>query len=193
LDFRDVILKRRSVRKFKKDPVPEKALENILDSGRWAPSAGNCQPWHFVVITDADVKNEVALMCTRFSKEHWRSFPPERAKYLAERGGTWEKSYMRDIPVLIAACYSQPEKIRETLAAASVWMAVENILLAATNEGLGSCVYTFSNAREENKLRQILHASPTDKVACIVQIGYASAEPPLPSRKKLENLVSYAY
>ena len=188
-----MVLKRRSVRKFKRDSVPEKALKNILDSGRWAPSAGNCQPWRFVVITDVDVKNEVALVCTRFSKEYWRRFPPERAKYLAARGGTWDKSCMRDIPVIIAVCYSQPEKIRETLAAASIWMAVENILLAATNEGLGSCIYTFSNAREENKLRQILHASPTDKIACIVQIGYASAEPPLPSRKKLENLVSYAY
>lgn len=188
-----MVLKRRSVRMFKKDSVPGKALKNILDSGRWAPSAGNCQPWRFVVITDVDVKNEVALVCTRFSKEYWRHFPPERAKYFAARGGTWDKSYMRDIPVLIAVCYGQPEKIRETLAAASVWMVVENILLAATNEGLGSCVYTFSNAREENKLQQVLHVSPTDKIACMIQLGYASAEPPLPSRKKLEDLVSYVH
>jgi nitroreductase len=78
-----VVLKRRSVRKFKKDSVPEKALKNMLDSGRWAPSAGNCQPWRFVVITDVDVKNEVALVCTRFSKEYWRRFPPERALFMS--------------------------------------------------------------------------------------------------------------
>jgi nitroreductase len=191
LEFRDVVVRRRSVRKFKKDPVPEKVLTNVLEAGRWAPSAGNCQPWRFVVIVDADVKAKIAQNCTRFSREHWRQFSQERAKYLAARGGTWDKSYMKDIPVLVVVCYSLLENVRDELVAGSVWMAVENMLLAATDEGLASCVYTFLNAEEENEFKQILRVSPSDRIACMVQLGYAKTEPLLPFRKPLSEIVSY--
>jgi len=191
LEFKDVVVKRRSVRKFKKDPVPNKALRNVLEAGRWAPSAGNSQPWRFAVVTNAEVKAKIAQSCTRFSKKHWKQFPPERAKYLAARGGTWDKSYMKDVPVLVVVCYSSPEKVKDELVAGSVWMAVENMLLAATDEGLGSCVYTFLNTKEENGLKQILHVSPKDRIACMIQLGYTRTEPPLPFRKELNEIVSY--
>jgi nitroreductase len=81
--------------------------------------------------------------------------------------------------------------VRDELVAGSVWMAVENMLLAATDEGLGSCVYTFLNDEEENGLKQILRVSPSDRIVCMVQLGYAKTEPPLPSRKPLSEIVSY--
>jgi nitroreductase len=65
-----VVVKRRSIRKFNKDAVPEESLENVLEAGRWAPSAGNCQPWRFLVVTDPKIKAKIASNCTRFSKEH---------------------------------------------------------------------------------------------------------------------------
>lgn len=54
LSLVDVILKRRSIRRYKPDKIPKKVLENILNAGRLAPSAGNRQPWHFIVITDQE-------------------------------------------------------------------------------------------------------------------------------------------
>ncbi|MGC8938930.1 MAG: nitroreductase family protein [Candidatus Bathyarchaeia archaeon] len=58
MDFYEVVAKRRSVRKFMEKPIPEEVLIRVLDAGRLAPSAGNTQPWHFIIITDADVKRE---------------------------------------------------------------------------------------------------------------------------------------
>lgn len=193
MEFKEVIAKRRSVRKFLKDDIPREALVNVLEAGRWAPSAGNCQPWQFVVVTDPQIKTAIAENCTRFSREHWARFSPERAKYLAARGGSWDKSCMKDIPVLIAVCYKLQESIGDELVLGSVWMAVENMLLAATDEGLGSCVYTFLNRKEEDELKKTLRASQEDRIACMIQLGYKKVEPISPSRKKISEIVSYEH
>jgi nitroreductase len=146
-----------------------------------------------VVVTDAEIKAQIAQICTRFSKEHWKQLSPERAKYLAARGGSWDKSYIGEIPVLVVVCYAFPENIRDELVLGSVWMAVENMLLAATDEGLGSCVYTFLNRKEESKLKQILHVCPRYRIACMIQLGYTKAEPNPPYRKQLSEIVSYEH
>jgi nitroreductase len=83
--------------------------------------------------------------------------------------------------------------MRGKLVLGSVWMAVQNMLLAATDEGLGSCVYTFSNRQEENKLKRILHTSQRGGIACIVQLGYTKTEPIPPCRKQLSEIVSYEH
>jgi len=193
LEFKEVVVKRRSVRKFKKDTVPKESLRKVLEAGRWAPSAGNSQPWHFLVITDRDIKAKIADNCTNFSKKHWKQFSPARAKYLAARGGSWDKSYIKDIPILLAVSYELPKNTNGELVLGSVWMAVENMLLAATDEGLGSCVYTFLNKNEENKLKHILNASRRDRIACIVQLGYTRIEPIAPCRKQFSEIVSYEH
>jgi nitroreductase len=193
LEFKEIVTKRRSIRKFLKDSIPKEAILNILEAGRWAPSAGNYQPWHFVVVTNSQTKTAIAQNCTRFSRKHWMRFSPERAKYLAARGGSWDKSNMKDIPILIVVCYKLAENIRDELVLGSVWMAVENMLLAATDEGLGSCVYTFLNRREENELKEILHAIKKDRIACMIQLGYKKIEPICPSRKQIEEIVSYEH
>lgn len=193
MEFKEVVLKRRSVRKFKKDAVPKESLRKVLEAGRWAPSAGNCQPWRFLVITDRGIKAEIAGNCTSFSKKHWKQFSPARAKYLAARGGSWDKSYMRDIPILVAVFYKLPENMSGELVLGSVWMAIDNMLLAATDEGLGSCVYSFLNKNEESKMKRILNANQRDRIACIVQLGYTKTEPVAPFRKQFSEIVSYEH
>ena len=89
------------------------------------------------------MKRKIAEVCTEYSRKHWEEFPPEVARYLAARGGSWDKSTMAKIPVLIAVCYELPERMRHELVLGSVWAAIENMLLAATAEGLGSCIYTL--------------------------------------------------
>lgn len=193
MEFKDIVIYRRSIRKFTNDDVPHQALMNILEAGRWAPSAGNSQPWHFIVVTNPQTKAAIAENCTRFSKEHWAQFPPERAKYLAARGGTWNKTYMKDIPVLMAVSYKYLKNIMDELVLGSVWMAVENMLLAATDEGLGSCLYTFLNREEEDELKKILHANQEDRIACLIQLGYAKVKPICPLRKQISEIVTYDF
>jgi nicotinate-nucleotide--dimethylbenzimidazole phosphoribosyltransferase len=83
MELREVIAKRRSTRKFREDPVLDEVVKRVLEAGRWAPSAGNSQPWHFIVMTDPDVKSRIAHVCTESSKKAWAQFSPERARYLA--------------------------------------------------------------------------------------------------------------
>lgn len=193
MDLGEVIVKRRSVRKFRNDPVPKEVLDRILEAGRWAPSASNSQPWRFIVVTDVNVKERISETCTRFSKKAWAAFAPENAKYLAQRGGTWDKEYMKYVPALISVCFNRPVKIREEMALASAWVAIENMLLAATSEKLGSCVYTFSDSEEEDELKKILKIPQPYRLAAIIQLGHADYCPPAPSRKRLDEIVSYQH
>ncbi|MEO0189831.1 MAG: nitroreductase family protein, partial [candidate division WOR-3 bacterium] len=68
MEFYEVIRKRRSVRKYRPDPIPEDVLNRILDAGRIAPSAKNIQPWKFIVIKDPENKKKVAEACRG---QHW--------------------------------------------------------------------------------------------------------------------------
>jgi nitroreductase len=193
MEFKELITKRRSIRKFKKDAISEELLKNILEACRWAPSAGNSQPWHVIVVTENDVKTRIAETCTKYSREHWKNFPPERARYLAARGGTWDKSYMKDVPVLLGVAYKSEKGFQNELALGSTWIAVENMMLAITNEGLAGCVYTFLNRREENEVGRLLGVPRTHRIACMLQVGYAGGEPPKPSRKELDEIISYQH
>lgn len=190
MEFRDLVVKRRSTRSFKKNKIPDKLVLSVLEACRWSPSAGNSQPWHIVVVSDAEVKNHIGSICTKYSRQHWEKFSPERARYLAARGGTWDKSYMKDVPLLLVVCY-ETQGHQNDLVFGSVWLAVENMLLAITHEGLGGCIYTCLNKREENELRKALKVPLAYRIACMIQTGYADVEPPRPSRKKLEEIVSY--
>lgn len=191
VDFQELVVKRRSVRKFKKDKVPENLVQNVLEACRWSPSAGNSQPWHIIVVSDTETKNLIGSICTKYSRQHWKRFPPDRARYLAARGGTWNKSYMKDVPVLLFVSYETEKGYRNGLALGSAWVAVENMLLAIANEGLGGCIYTFLNRREEDEIGKVLKIPATQRVACMIQIGYADVEPPQPARKELKEIVSY--
>jgi len=193
MDFYEVVVKRRSIRKFKEEPVPEKLLNKVLEAGRWAPSAGNTQPWRFILVTDADVKKNIANFSTEFSRKAWAEFSPERARYLAAQGGSWDKSGMAKIPVLVVVCYEVPERMREELILGSAWAAIENMLLAATAEGLGSCIYTFYDMEEENMIKEILHVPEKYRIAGMIQLGYSAAEPPVPLRKTLNGMVFYQH
>ncbi|MGA9387494.1 MAG: nitroreductase family protein [Candidatus Bathyarchaeia archaeon] len=193
MDFSEVIAKRRSIRKFKEDSVSDEALSRVLEAGRWAPSAGNTQPWRFIVVTDPEVRQRIAAVCTESSKKAWSRFTPERAKYLAQRGGSWDKSSMGRIPALVVVCYEVLERMREEFVLGSAWAAIENMLLAATAEGLASCIYTYYDLEEEQKLKEILRVPNKYRIAAMIQLGFSCVEPPLPSRKTLKEIVSYQH
>jgi len=193
MDFYDVVFKRRSIRKFKGDAVPKDVLNRILEAGRWAPSGANLQPWRFIVITKPEVKAEIAEICTRYSKEVWKRFAPQTAKFLGGRGGTWNKSYMKNVPVLIAVCFRVTTEPLGEYAFASAWAAIQNMLLAATYENIASCVYTHAFPEEENALKQVLGVPEAYHLAAMIQLGYAMDGPPTPPRKKLEEIVSYEH
>uniref|UniRef100_A0A7V3ZVM3 Nitroreductase n=1 Tax=candidate division WOR-3 bacterium TaxID=2052148 RepID=A0A7V3ZVM3_UNCW3 len=168
MDFYEVIRKRRSVRKYKPDPIPDEILERILEAGRLAPSAKNIQPWKFIVIDDPKIKEELVPAC-------------RNQKFIAEA------------PIVI--CVVALEKIAWGRMG-GYWssypvdcaIALEHIVLAATNEGLGTC---WIGAYDEKEVKKILKCPDEVKVIALTPLGYPAEEPPERSRKPLSEIVCY--
>ncbi|MEO0136906.1 MAG: nitroreductase family protein [candidate division WOR-3 bacterium] len=168
MEFYEVIKKRRSVRKYKSDPLPDEVLKRILEAGRIAPSAKNIQPWKFVVIKDSETKKRIAEAC---------------------RGQHW----MADADVIICGCAL--EKIAwgrmggyMSSFAVDLAIAMDHIILAATNEGLGTC---WIGAFEEKKVKEILGIPDDVRVVALTPIGYPAEEPKDRGRKEFHEVVAY--
>ena len=191
MEFYEVVKRRRSVRKFKPNRVDEKVLERILEAGLWAPSAGNLQPWRFVVVRNRTLKEKLAKIHTEYSRKAWGTFEPEIAKDLASRGGTWDKEYSANAPVWIVICYKlTSQRGFDENAFASTWCAIENILLAATAEGLGCCPYTLTGG-EEQAIREVLPIPRDCRMAAIIHLGYTDVKLNQPKRKGFKVVVGY--
>lgn len=121
MDVYECILKRRSVRSFRGDEIPEEALERILEAARWSPSASNRQPWEFIIIRDKETLREISAL----------------AKY----GGFISQA------VLAIAVVTNPATRWHIIDGST---AVQNMTLAAWEMGIGTC-WIGSLEREEAK------------------------------------------
>jgi nitroreductase len=168
MDVLKAIETRRSVRKYKPVPVPDGDLKKILEAGRLAPSAGNKQPWGFVVVRDA-----------------------ERRKMLAEAARN--QMWTADAGAILAV-FADPVN---SPGGYSRWLerdpmiAVENMILAAWSLGYGTC---WIGAFEEDKVKPLL-GIPMDKtVICLLPLGVPAETPdPKPRRAFKEVFHAEAY
>lgn len=162
------ILERRCVRKFESTPVPSATIGRILEAAQHAPSAGNIQPWEFYVVIRQDLRNQLAEAALN------------------------QKSLM-EAPVVIVVC-ANPGLSGERYGARGEQLyylqdtaaAVQNILLAATGYGLGSC---WVGAFKEEKVTQILNLSASLRPVAMIPLGYADAPNTVPSRRAIDEIV----
>jgi len=169
LDINEAIRTRHSVRQFRSDPVDRTVIERVLAAAAAAPSARNEQPWDFYVTT-GDTRLElgrVVAQTTVYLREYIDSLGPEGM----ERAVSWYSS-LGDAPVLIAV--AAPESDDEFTSAnrlLSVGGAIENLLLAATAEGLGACAFTFSYW-VKSELGKTLGLPDGTSVVCVIALGW---------------------
>jgi len=141
------ILNRRSIRRYRPDPVPGEVIEALLTAAIWAPSAHNRQPWRFAVVQHTDRKISLArAMGARLRHDLEADGAPES---LIEADTSRSYARMTNAPVLITLCLSMvdmdhyPDEKRSQaeylMAAQSTAMAGQNLLLAAHELGLGAC------------------------------------------------------
>lgn len=168
MEFYEVIKKRKSVRKYRQDPIPEDVLNRILEAGRIAPSAKNIQPWKFVIIKDPEKKKKVAEAC---------------------RGQHW----IADADVIVCGCAL--EKIAwgrmggyMSSFAVDLAIAMDHIILASANEGLGTC---WIGAFEEKKVKEILGIPDDVRVVALTPIGFPAEEPKDRGRKNFSEVFVY--
>jgi len=155
MDFMDVVRKRRSIRRYRPDPVPDEVLNQVLEAARLAPSAGNRQPWHFIVVKD-----------------------PATKKIISERAA--------EAPVVIVGCTDTEVSARFHVVDLSI--AFENLVLAATNFGLGTC---WMGARAEENIKAALGIPKHIAVVVVTPLGYPAETPGPKERKSLSEIVHY--
>ena len=183
----------RSVRKFRPDPIPEDKLKIVLESASKAASGSNSQPWEFVVVRETKMK-------ARLKEPMLRTWLARLA------GGVRMSLRMRDVydeatemlrntekvPVIVYCCVDlnrvgKSEEVRY----ASIYPAVQNLMLAAHALGLATCltVHGSTFTRGEPEVKKILSIPDHVKIAGLVYLGYPAVRLGGPKRKPLDKFV----
>ena len=190
--MQDLFRKRRSIRKYSQKKVSDKKIQSILNAATWAPSAHNAQPWRFIIITKSDLKLKLA----KAMAEKWENdLKSDRVDEKTRKELISQSTRKFTEPtVLILICLTMKDmrdysdrrnKAEYTMAIQSVAVAIENILLAAKIEGLGSCWYCAPLFCQD-LTREILKIPSNIEPQALIAIGYAEEEPLQTSRKDLQ-------
>jgi nitroreductase/alkylhydroperoxidase family enzyme len=205
LDLYEAMSTTRAVRRLRPDPIPDDVLRRVLRAATWAPSGGNRQPWHVIAVRDPARKQVLAELY----REGWADYAAERRALIeplpaeirdpaerALRSGDYLAEHLGEVPVINVFCF-QPEHLHVTdkdlgrlsvVGGASLYPAVQNLLLACRAEGLG-CVLTTLLCSREKEVRALLEIPEPWATAAFVPIGWpvATGHGPL-SRRPLERV-----
>jgi F420 biosynthesis protein FbiB-like protein len=197
-DLHAFLRSRRSIRRFRPDPVPAAVLQRVLETATYAPSAHNKQPWRFVVLTNAEAKSRLAEAITdRFRGD---MIADEAAE--ADIADRVERSRRRmdEAPVVVVLCRDvtqvdpQPDAIRQqaeaTMGTQSVALAGLQLLLAAHAEGLGGTWICWPLFTPE-ETRRALDLSSEWEPQGMIFLGYPDEKPETPVRNPLPEIVKF--
>ena len=202
MDVREAIQKRRSIRRFKTDPVPDDLIQQLLESARLAPSGSNTQPWRFVVIKDAETRQK--LQTASYNQRHVGQAPviiaccadikafgefPERIDELIAAGALPAKTREVFVPSLKKGGMSADIKWHLLIAATgNTDIAIEHMVLQAVELGLGTCWVRWF---DDNKVKEILEIPKNIDIITLLPIGYPAEDPPQRPRFDLQKIVYY--
>ncbi len=176
----EAIKERRSIRNYRLDMVPTEMIERLLEAGNWAPSAGNAQPWRFYTCT-GDYVNRICEMFYAWARDYIPQAP-----YIPEEKKGPMLEYARNLggaPVHLVVSYAvdEDDEIMSEEALMAACAAIQNISLAAWEEGLGT-VWIAGPVVHTASLRELLQLDPQEKVAGILALGYPAEQPVAPPR-----------
>ena len=178
IGFFEAINSQRQITRFKPDPVPREVIDQVIEAATKAPSGGNSQPWEFVVVTDPDLINKIGTIY----RELWlgargdRPAPGESSVYRAAR---YLANHFHEVPAMVLVCvdhsrtagYSSGEPIERGRQASSIWLAVQNLFLAARALGLGTRL-TTTHIRREDEVKALLGIPDYVETVCLTPLGY---------------------
>lgn len=183
MEFSEVVRNRRSVRQYEPTPINDGDLEYILNAGLYAPSAANYQPWYFVVVRSQEeieklraIMQQVSVEVAGAIQERFGKHPAvveETSRYIRNMGGA---------PVCILVFQLKTEYKVSTIEQ-SISAAVENIMLAAEDRGIGSCWLSAPTETSLKKMLQDTYAPDKGHLVAAVTLGYAQKKPVEPPRK----------
>jgi nitroreductase len=176
MDLLEAIKGRRSIRKYKPDPVPEEAFRTLIEAVRWAPSWSNTQCWEIIVIRDSKIKSEVAKTV------------PKNNPALPS---------MAEAPIILVMCgrkgisgyyKSQVETVRGDWLMFDTGLAMQNLCLAAHGLGLGTVIVGKFDHR---KAEEILGVPQNVEVVAMTPLGYPATHGSMRKRKESSEFVFY--
>lgn len=170
----DLVLSRRSIRHYEERTIPQEVLNKILEAGRKAPTADNRQPWHFIVITDSEIKE----------------------KLLQDEYTIRAASFIKEAPVTIVGCglIREDDYTRKWGTIYSILdttLALQNMVIAAWAMGVGSCWIGVQATPFEEIVRRLLKIPKDWKIIALISFGYPVKQPGPIKKKSIEEIVSY--
>lgn len=201
MQFNDVVRSTATVRYYKPDPIPVELLGQVLDAARWAPSGGNRQPLRLIVVRDAQKKQQLQDLYVPIWDNYVAGIRQGSVRVGARPGiidhADHFAHHMAEIPVLLLVC-ARLADVHPTdhqlgrlsvVGGASIYPAVQNMLLAARNVGLGSALTTL-HAAVEPQLKPMFGIPDDISVVAMVTLGWpAQAFPNQLTRRPLGEMV----
>lgn len=157
-----MILKRRSIRKYRSEPISEEVRAKILEAGRQAPSAVNFQPWHFIVVDD-----------------------PALLEKLASTGRF--RSFIKNCSFAVVGLYRSRNPIMKRWGQVDTVIALQNMVLAAQVQGVGSCWIGDLSG----DVKGILGIPRGAEIVAMVSFGIPDEEPSQKSKKDPAKIFHY--
>lgn len=180
-DFFTVIETQRAMRRLKPDPVPEAHIKKVIWAATRAPSGGNAQPWRFVVVTDAEKRRRLG----EIYRDAWERYV--KAGYTGEIPGLSPEAqesnrrtvasaqyladHLGEVPVHIVVCTWRQEVNTGVAAGASIYPAIQNLMLAARALGLGTALTTLHRWNEP-QVKELLGIPETAETAALIPLGW---------------------
>lgn len=199
MEFHDVASRRRTVRQFRQKPVPSESVRRALETGLEAPSNAHLKSWQFILLRDRERRLRTVTeglkardMKDREEIERFIArFADEELKSVYRRSLPMQLSMMLEAPEVLVVCYkmkplAECRSLFELNPMASVWMCIENIMLALAAEGLFGCTYT---PYDSQGLKSALSVPPEYQVAAVIPFGFPGQEAETRKRESLDERV----
>lgn len=191
-DLMEVIRSRRSIRRYKTDPISDEEVMKVLEASRWAPSGADFQPWEFVVVRDRERLRQIADVFSQINAIVREKDPGFGS---SPRAPVW----MQDVPVMIVVCADprtkeaypkpMPDATKEETLCLSMGAAVQNLHLAAAALGFGGSAWLTVHETVQDSLRQILGIPDRLRIMLCCPLGYPATSSASRSRRPAQEFV----
>lgn len=184
MELTEAVRKRRSVRRYRNEPVSGELLEELLEIACWAPSAENAQPWYFVALTSEEALQTLRKTMEQVSEDmraHLTERLPRHPRLVGETTNFLRR--LGDAPVCILVFLQQDYgPVRETMLESTA-AAIQTLLLAAHERGLGTCWINAATNLGYGSILQELYAPEKGELVSLVTLGYPERTPIAAGRK----------
>ncbi len=169
MDLREVIRRRRSIRRYRDEPLDVKEIYRLLDEANLSPSAGNLQSRDFIIVDDEELKEKLAYAALN-------------------------QSFVAEAPIVVVVCANLKRvapygrRGRELYCIQDSAAAIDHLLLLVEDRGLGAC---WVGAFDENMVSRVLGLPSYIRPVALIPIGYPDEKPDPTPRLPIENIVHY--